>query len=107
LLGAPISGVDQVAGDVDTQYVRAEARRRQRRRAFAAAEVWLFVPGADAEAAGQPLAAPPHGRRDPCEVAFFPESLIWIHVVTSELTVGERRPTRQWQNGQPSEVNRT
>jgi hypothetical protein len=76
---ASIAGLDEVAGDVDAQHLRAEARRRNRRRAVAAAEVQHLEPLRDADALDERRAALAHGVGDAREVALLPQGLVGIH----------------------------
>src|SRR5262249_58126016 len=80
LPGTVVSGLDEVAGDVDAQHVRPAARRGQRRCAVATAEIEYPEPRLHAEALDQRLTALPHALRDAGEVALLPECLVRIHV---------------------------
>src|SRR6185369_11473190 len=80
-LGAFVSRLDQVAGDVDAEDVAAERRRGKRRRSVAAAEVEDLHATADAELADERRAASTHARGDAREVALLPQCLIRVHYV--------------------------
>src|SRR5436190_5626820 len=83
LLRAAVSGLDEVAGDVDAQHVRPAARRGQRRGAVSTAEIEHLEPRVDAEALDHRLAALTHALRDAGEVTLLPECLIRIHASRS------------------------
>ena len=73
-----IASLDEVAGDVDAQYVRAESRRRQRRGSVAASEVQNLEPFANPKLTDERRPALSHGRGDPGEIALFPQGLVRI-----------------------------
>ena len=69
---------NEVAGDVDAQYVGPKPRRRQRRRPVAASEIQNLEPVGDSQRPDERLAALPHALRDASEVALLPECLVRI-----------------------------
>ena len=78
LLGAVRAGGDQVRGDVDAPNGRAALGGGDGRGAVAAPEVEHGDAGVDADALDEVLAARPHRRRDPGEVALLPQRLVGI-----------------------------
>ena len=77
--GACVPGSHQVPGDIDTQHVRSKPRRRQGRRAVAAAQVQQLVPVDASEAPDECVTAFPHALGDAREVAFLPQRLVRVH----------------------------
>src|SRR5947209_19516538 len=73
-----VASFDQVAGDVDAQYVRAESRRRQRSGSVARCEVENLKPVGDPKLIDERFAALSHARGDPGEVTLFPQCLVRI-----------------------------
>jgi hypothetical protein len=78
-LGAPVSGVDQIARDIDTHYVRSEFRRGQCGRAIATAEIQYLKSFRDSKSLHESRAAFAHGVGDAREIAFFPKCFVWIN----------------------------
>ena len=78
LLRPRIPGRDQVAGDVDPQYVRAQLSRGHSGGPIAATQVEQLESLGDPKAPNERLAALSHRRGDLCEVALLPECLVRI-----------------------------
>jgi hypothetical protein len=77
--GSSVAGSDEVAGDVDAEYVRAELRSGHRRGHVAGPEVKDVEAGGDPDLIDVPFAAGAHGRRDPGEVALLPQRFVRVH----------------------------
>src|SRR4029079_1894797 len=78
LLGALVPSLDQCSLDIDTGYISAELRGRQRRRAIAAAHIQHLHSFRDPEFLHERLAALAHRISDPREIAFFPKCFVRI-----------------------------
>src|SRR6185436_14362245 len=77
--GAPVPGLHQIAGDIDTQDISSELRLGHSRRPVAAAEIQDLEAFRDPEPFRERLSALAHRVRDLRKVAFFPQRLVWIH----------------------------
>ena len=64
---------------MSTPNTSAPTRRRQRRRSVAASQIEHLYASGDPEALDERFSALPHARRDPCEIAFFPERFVRIY----------------------------
>src|SRR6516164_3243756 len=81
-LGAPVSSVNQVLRNSDTQHVRSEPGCRHCGRSIAASEIQNLEAFCEPQTLDQRLSAFPHAPGNARKVAFFPKDFVWIHSVT-------------------------
>ncbi len=79
---APVSGLDEVGGNVDAEHIGPQPGCRKGGRAVTTAQIQDLKALGDAEAAYESFAARAHALRNLCEVAFFPECLVRIHLMS-------------------------
>ena len=83
VLGPPVAGLDQVAGDVDAQHSAPSLAAGNAVVPSPQPRSSTFMPGVIPSSFDQRLAALAHGCRDAGEVALLPERLVRIHRITA------------------------